>query len=388
MRKHYDYSADVPKLKMPVMLVFGDSDMYRPEHVVKFYQLLGGGLKDAGWMRETMSQNRLAIIPNRTHYDIFFAPELVDHRAAVPERRDQGEELGRAGRGVALGRNSPVTCPSRSLPRKLRRDGRIGLSIAAAAVLLGAGPARADVRTWVDANAVTLLGEYRALLAIPNVASDTPNIRRNADHIAAMMARRGLAPRLLESADGKAPPAIYGEWRAPGAARTLVLYAHYDGQPVDPAEWTVTPPFEPLMLNGAAAAGGKAIDWPTGAAKVERDWRVYARSASDDKAGVFALLAAVDALKAERKTPAFNVKFFLDGEEEAGSPNLAGILARHKPLLASDGWVIVDGPAHASGQPQAVLRRSRHRRRRTSRPTARCGRCTAGTMATGRPTRR
>lgn len=77
MRKHYDYSADVAKLKMPVMLVFGDSDMYRPEHVVKFYQLLGGGLRDAGWGRETIAQNRLAIIPNRTHYDIFMAPELV-----------------------------------------------------------------------------------------------------------------------------------------------------------------------------------------------------------------------------------------------------------------------------------------------------------------------
>jgi pimeloyl-ACP methyl ester carboxylesterase len=71
------YSADVKTLKMPVMLVFGDSDMYRPEHIVKFYQLLGGGLKDAGWNRETMVQNRLAIIPNRTHHDVFFAPELV-----------------------------------------------------------------------------------------------------------------------------------------------------------------------------------------------------------------------------------------------------------------------------------------------------------------------
>ena len=76
MRSEYDWSADVPKLKMPVMLVFADADMYRPEHEIKFYQLLGGGLRDAGWMRETISQNRLAIIPNRTHYDIFFAPEL------------------------------------------------------------------------------------------------------------------------------------------------------------------------------------------------------------------------------------------------------------------------------------------------------------------------
>ena len=77
MRKDYDYSADAAKLKMPVMLVFGDGDMYRPEHMIKFYQILGGGLKDAGWMRESLSQNRLAILPNRTHYDIFLAPELV-----------------------------------------------------------------------------------------------------------------------------------------------------------------------------------------------------------------------------------------------------------------------------------------------------------------------
>ncbi|AWC24358.1 MULTISPECIES: alpha/beta fold hydrolase [Aminobacter] len=77
MRTPYDWADDVRTLKMPVMLVYGDSDMYRPEHIVKFYQLLGGGLKDAGWMRETMSQNRLAIIPNRTHYDVFFAPELA-----------------------------------------------------------------------------------------------------------------------------------------------------------------------------------------------------------------------------------------------------------------------------------------------------------------------
>jgi pimeloyl-ACP methyl ester carboxylesterase len=77
MRKPFDWSGDVKKLRMPVMLVYGDSDMYRPEHIVKFYQLLGGGLKDAGWMRENMSQNRLAILPDLTHYDIFLSPRLA-----------------------------------------------------------------------------------------------------------------------------------------------------------------------------------------------------------------------------------------------------------------------------------------------------------------------
>ncbi len=77
MRKPYDWSDDVKKLEMPVMLVYGDSDMFRPEHIVRFYQLLGGGLKDAGWQREHMSRNRLAILPDRTHYDMFLAPALV-----------------------------------------------------------------------------------------------------------------------------------------------------------------------------------------------------------------------------------------------------------------------------------------------------------------------
>jgi pimeloyl-ACP methyl ester carboxylesterase len=77
MRQSYDWRNEVKALSMPVMLVYGDADMIRPEHVVEFYQLLGGGLRDAGWMREHMSQNRLAIIPNRTHYDVFLAPELA-----------------------------------------------------------------------------------------------------------------------------------------------------------------------------------------------------------------------------------------------------------------------------------------------------------------------
>ena len=76
MRKPYDWENDVKKLTMPVMLVYGDSDMFRPEHIVKFYQLLGGGLRDAGWMRENMSPNRLAILPDLTHYEMSLAPEL------------------------------------------------------------------------------------------------------------------------------------------------------------------------------------------------------------------------------------------------------------------------------------------------------------------------
>ena len=78
MRQKYDWSADVAKLKMPVMIVFGDGDMVRPEHEIKFYQLLGGGLKDAGWNREAMPRNRLAILPDVTHYEMFATPRLAE----------------------------------------------------------------------------------------------------------------------------------------------------------------------------------------------------------------------------------------------------------------------------------------------------------------------
>jgi pimeloyl-ACP methyl ester carboxylesterase len=82
MRRPYSWAEDVPKLTMPVMLVYGDSDMIRPEHIVEFYKLLGGGLRDAGWMREHMSQNRLAILPDRTHYEMFLTPEMA--RTVLP----------------------------------------------------------------------------------------------------------------------------------------------------------------------------------------------------------------------------------------------------------------------------------------------------------------
>jgi pimeloyl-ACP methyl ester carboxylesterase len=77
MRRPHDWSATVKQLSMPVMLVYGDADMIRPEHIVSFYKLLGGGLKDAGWMREHMSKNRLAILPDLTHYEVGADPALA-----------------------------------------------------------------------------------------------------------------------------------------------------------------------------------------------------------------------------------------------------------------------------------------------------------------------
>jgi acetylornithine deacetylase/succinyl-diaminopimelate desuccinylase-like protein len=221
--------------------------------------------------------------------------------------------------------------------------------------LLAVSPAPASSADWLERNKPALLREYRELFVIPNVAADPAGIRRNADHIVRMMQQRGLSPHLLEDEDGKAPPLVYGEWRVPGARKTLILYAHYDGQPVTPSAWTVTKPFEPRLLSDRADHDGRAREIPDAAAAIGDEWRLYARGASDDKAGVMAILAAVETLKAQGKTPSVNLKIVFEGEEEEGSPHLAALLRRHKALLGSDGWVIVDGPAHQSGTPQLSL---------------------------------
>ena len=222
------------------------------------------------------------------------------------------------------------------------------LMIALAALAL-AVPAQAAT------DRAALLKDYAELLAIPNVATSIPAIRTNADHIMTMMAARGLKPRLLEGDAADIPPAIYGEWLVPGAKRTLVLYAHYDGQPVTPEDWKSTQPFEPKLYSDRLDKGGKPIPFPAAGQPISDEWRIYARGASDDKLGVMAILEAVGALKAAGKRPAYNLKIFFEGEEEQGSPHLAALLAKHRDTLKSDGWVIFDGPSHPSGAPQVSL---------------------------------
>jgi acetylornithine deacetylase/succinyl-diaminopimelate desuccinylase-like protein len=242
---------------------------------------------------------------------------------------------------------------------EVRRMRRLFLSFAVICVAASAAASQSAgrghaVREYVSAHRHEILREFMDLLAIPNVASDRQNIRRNASAIMEMMRRRGLSPRLLEARTAGAPPAVYGELRTPGASRTLVFYAHYDGQPTDPRQWTGTEPWRPVLRTAALEAGGELTPLPRPGAVINPEWRLYARSASDDKAGVMAILAAADALRATNRTPAVNLKFFFEGEEEAGSPHLAEILSAHKGLLQSDAWIICDGPVHQSGRRQVV----------------------------------
>lgn len=168
------------------------------------------------------------------------------------------------------------------------------------------------------------------------------------------MQRRGLSPQLLRAKDPAAPPLIYGEWKAPGATKTLTLYAHYDGQPTVAAKWTGSEPWIPVLRNAPLERGGQTVPLPPGDQKINPEYRIYARSASDDKAGVMAFLAAIDAIRASHSAPSINLKFVFDGEEEAGSPHLGEILRANSALLKSDAWIICDGPVHQSGLKEVV----------------------------------
>ena len=211
------------------------------------------------------------------------------------------------------------------------------------------------VRDYRRANEHQILKEFTALLAIPNVAADTQNIRRNAEFIAEMMKRRGLTPRLLEGPTPNTPPAVYAEVKTPGAERTLLLYAHYDGQPTDPKQWIGTQPWQPVFRSAALEANGAIVTAPNEGTAFNPEWRIYARSASDDKAGVMAILNAFAALKAKNIPLTSNIKFLFEGEEEAGSPHLGEIIKANRELLAADAWIICDGPVHQSGKKQVVF---------------------------------
>lgn len=202
----------------------------------------------------------------------------------------------------------------------------------------------ASVRAYRQAHEAEIMSEFVELLSIPNVASDAVNIRRNAEKLLEMMRRRGIEARLLE---GAGPPAIYGELKSPGATQTLGFYAHYDGQPVDPSKWA-TDPFKPTLRDKPIEEGGQPIPFAKAGQKLDPESRLYARSASDDKAPIMAMLAAIDALKASGTPLTTNLKFLLDGEEEAGSPHLEDIVNRNKSLLGADLWVCADGPVHQS----------------------------------------
>src|SRR5258708_28791751 len=157
-------------------------------------------------------------------------------------------------------------------------------------------PAALAARNWRETHERAILAEFMDLLAMPNLASDEAAVRKNATAIVSMLEKRGVKAQLLEEAG--APPVVFGEIDTPGATRTLMFYAHYDGQPLDPKEWA-TLPWQPVFRDRPLNQDGRVVPLPA-SGKINAEARIYARSSSDDKAPIIGISAALDALKAGR----------------------------------------------------------------------------------------
>jgi len=213
---------------------------------------------------------------------------------------------------------------------------------------LCADPVAEQVNGWRQAHEQQIVDRYAELLSIPNVAADKDNIRRNASHISRMLKDVGMQVELLELEDSN--PVVFAEKKSPGATQTVMIYIHYDGQPVNADNWA-SDPWTPVMRTDMVENNGKQVPMK---APFDPDWRIFARSAGDDKAPIMALQSALLALAETGIEPTVNLKVFIEGEEEAGSPHLRRMIETHKDKLAADLWLFCDGPAHQSRRWQLV----------------------------------
>ena len=221
----------------------------------------------------------------------------------------------------------------------------------AAFMLFAQTPAVEKIRYYRMQHQAAWMDEFISFLSIPNIASVPSDMQLNATRIMELMKERSIKNiQLLYPTTKNAPPSVYGEVLVPGATQTIFFYAHYDGQPVDSTKWLKgTHPFKPVMT--AYPLKDIAFEpYTKGMVLNNHDWRIVGRGSSDDKAGVMAILFAYEALKATGVSPTYNIKFFFEGEEEAGSAHLDEILQQNHNLLQSDLWIICDGPVHQSGK--------------------------------------
>jgi acetylornithine deacetylase/succinyl-diaminopimelate desuccinylase-like protein len=213
------------------------------------------------------------------------------------------------------------------------------------ALAASAGAQTRSVEEYVRTHQGAIIREFVDLLSIPNVRTDLANIRRNAALLRAMLEKRGMKAEVWET---PSTPLVFGERMAAGATRTILFYIHFDGQAVDAKRWTQPDPFKPVLRTGTIEQGGQEVHDVAAQSSFPDDWRLYARSAGDDKGPIEMFVSALDALG---PTPTHNIKVILHGEEEGGGPALDAVVNAHPDELRSDLLIIVDGPQHPSARP-------------------------------------
>ncbi len=219
---------------------------------------------------------------------------------------------------------------------------------AAMTTMASAAPSM-TVAQWRAAHEGEIVERLDRLARLPGIASNPKALDATADVLAEELRTRGFEAQMLTTEPG-APKVVFARLDTPGAKRTVVFYAHYDGQPVSAGKW-LSDPFVPVMRSLTPGGPPQDVDWRASVSPFDPEWRLFGRAVADDKASIAAFLAAFDALKATGRKPSVNIRVFWEGEEEAGSPHLAALLSANAELLKADLWLIGDGPVHQSRSP-------------------------------------
>jgi len=220
----------------------------------------------------------------------------------------------------------------------------LAIAALAATSLTAAQPADLiRVREWRAKNERQIVAELMQLVSLPNIASNQPDIIKNAEALTVMFEKRGFSVKRIATPGS---PILVAERAAAQAVGTLTFYMHYDGQPTDAKDWTIGQPFVP-----AAFKDGARVDVLGGQGPIDPEVRVYGRAAADDKGPIVAFLAAIDGLVAAKAALPWTVRVVLDGEEEAGSPNFETAMIANAAAVRADLAVVVDSPRHPSNLP-------------------------------------
>lgn len=212
--------------------------------------------------------------------------------------------------------------------------------------------AQANLAKISEGKTKLALNELRDFIALPNDANSLEDIDKNVAWLEAAFEKRQFTTQVLKTIN---TPLFFAERKYPGAKSTILFYMHFDGQSVDPAKWTQKSPYRATLRERENSGDWKTIAWANAEQEIDPDWRIFGRSASDDKGPIVMLLNAIDAMDENEIQGAVNIKVVLDGEEEKGSKQLAMAVEKYSELLAADHMVINDGPMHLSGQPTVIF---------------------------------
>ncbi|MBT29009.1 MAG: acetylornithine deacetylase [Thalassobius sp.] len=208
---------------------------------------------------------------------------------------------------------------------------------------------RNQIESYADAELPKTVENLITFLSIPNDAQYPANIKKNIEWLNSEFSDRGFEVELLPTA-GEIP-IMLASTSYKKAEKTVLMYFHADGQAIDSTKWFQPHPYKPVLKAQDESGNWEIIDWNSLDSEFNDEWRVFGRSASDAKGPIIMFLSALDAMKAAKFTPDFNLKIIIDFEEEQGSPNLPAAVTTHKDKLAADMLVIFDGPPHITNKP-------------------------------------